>query len=124
MIHWNNFPSTAIIIYVSWDFWLLIVACYKRAQRYYTKSKNNKMFSLQGLRVSAKRKTTLDLGSRWVGLFCVVSPYFSKTLEASLSAYLADIYLTFVTLQLTHRMLRFVTIGEQEKCGTAAWHSG
>lgn len=124
LIHWNNFPSTAIIICVSWDFWLLIVACYKRAQRYYAKSKNDRMFSLRGLCVCAKRKTTLDLDSRWVGLFSVVSPYFSKIPEASLSAYLGDIYVTLVTLQLTRSLLRFITIGEQEKCSAAVWHSG
>lgn len=124
LIHWNNFPSTAIIICVSWDFWLLIVTCYKWAQRYYAKSKNDRMFSLQGLCVCAKRKTILDLDCRWLGLFSVVSPYFSKIPEVSLSADLADIYVTLVTLQLTGRLLRFITIGEQEKCSTAVWHSG
>lgn len=75
--------------------------------------------------VCAKRKTTLDLDSRWVGLFSVVFPFFfSKIPEASLSDYLADIYVTLVTLQLTRRLLRFITIGEEEKCSTAVWHSG
>lgn len=55
VIHWNNFLSTAIIICVSWDFWHLIVACYKRAQRYYAKSKNDRMFSLEGLFLCSRR---------------------------------------------------------------------
>lgn len=87
LIYWNNFASTAITICVSWDFWLLIVTCYKRAQGYYTKSKNDRIFSLQHLSVCVQRETTLDLNSRWVGLFSVFSPYFTKLPEASLSAY-------------------------------------
>lgn len=55
VIHWNNFLSTAIIICMSWDFWHLIVACYKRAQRYYAKSKNDRMFSLEGLFLCSRR---------------------------------------------------------------------
>lgn len=124
LIHWNNFPNTAVINCVSWDFGLLIVPCYNRAQRYFLKSKNDRTFSLWGLCACAKRKTTFHLDCRWAALFSVVSPYFSKIPEASLFAYLADIYVTLVTLKLTHRLLRFITIGEQEKCSTAVWHSG
>lgn len=124
LIHWNNFPSTAIIICVSWDFGLLIVTCYKRTQRYFLKNKNDRMFSFQGLCVCTKWKTTLHSESRWVGFVSVLYPYFSQIPEASPSAYLVDIYMTLVILKLTCRLLRFITIREQEKCGTAAWHSG
>lgn len=78
LIHWNNFPNTAVINCVSWDFGLLIVPCYNRAQRYFLKSENDRMFSLRGLCACAKRKTTFHLDCRWAALFFCCFPLFFK----------------------------------------------